>query len=277
MAVNAPLVHYRKEFIPAFAQQSSLLKDIGTREFQSSGNQATFVVSGSRGGTASTRGTNGDIPYNNPANTQITTTLVELHGAYRMTGFNIFASQGNQRAVMQTEAIKDLSNSIDLAVLAALASATQDLTGTGSVALVEKAIAVLGYNEVDTTEADNMFGVISPGFLAYLRQTNQMSSRDYVDMLTYNGAVRKVFRWAGVNWISSPKITGAQTSSEVCYVMHRSALGISMMMGEEQVFAGYDEEQDRSWTRATTYFAAKILQDTGIVKITHDGSAFTTT
>jgi hypothetical protein len=37
---------------------------------------------------------------------------------------------------------------------------------------------------------------------------------------------------------------------------------------------GYDEKQDTSWSRATIFHAAKILQNTGIVQMKHDGSAF---
>jgi hypothetical protein len=37
---------------------------------------------------------------------------------------------------------------------------------------------------------------------------------------------------------------------------------------------GYDEEQDYSFCRASVYMGSKLLQNTGIVQMKHDGSAF---
>jgi hypothetical protein len=37
---------------------------------------------------------------------------------------------------------------------------------------------------------------------------------------------------------------------------------------------GYDEEQDYSWARASVFMASKLLQNSGVVVINHDGSAF---
>ena len=38
---------------------------------------------------------------------------------------------------------------------------------------------------------------------------------------------------------------------------------------------GYEEKQDISWARASAYIGTKLLQNTGVVVINHDGSAFT--
>jgi hemin uptake protein HemP len=37
---------------------------------------------------------------------------------------------------------------------------------------------------------------------------------------------------------------------------------------------GYDEEQDYSWARASAFMGSKLLQNSGVVVITHDGSAY---
>jgi len=37
---------------------------------------------------------------------------------------------------------------------------------------------------------------------------------------------------------------------------------------------GYNEEQDYSWARASMFMGAKLLQNTGDVVITSDGSAY---
>jgi len=38
---------------------------------------------------------------------------------------------------------------------------------------------------------------------------------------------------------------------------------------------GYENEQDYSWARATIFMGAKLLQNSGIVEMVHDGSEYT--
>jgi hypothetical protein len=249
-----------------------------TKEVVLNGNQATFLVSGSATDTAVTRGTNGDIPYGNPTNTQVTATLVEKHAPYELTGFNVFASQGDQVGLMRTESIAVINRDIDLTMLAELANATQDFgTGTATLQTVLGAQACLGNNDVDIEDEENMFCIITPAFRGYLLQTTEFANGLYVDSKPLDGPVRKMWRWAGINWIVSSRITGIGTASELCYMFHKRALGYSINVGEDRIYAGFDERQGKSWSRAEVYHGAKILQNNGIVKITHDGSAFVTT
>lgn len=278
MPIEAAVVQYKKDFVPAFEQKVSLLKLTTTKESVLNGNQATFLVSGSASDTAVTRGTNGLIPYNNPTNSQLTATLAEKHAPYELTGFNVFASQGDQIKVMRNESIAVINRDIDLTLLAELANATQDFgSGTASLATVLGAQAILGNGDVAIEDEDNMFAIISPAFRGYLMQTTEFASGDYVEVKPFGGPARRMFRWNGVNWIVSSRVTGLGTSAEICYMFHRNAIGYAVNVGEERVYAGYDEKQDLSWSRATVYHGAKILQNTGIVKITHDGSAFVAT
>ena len=41
-----------------------------------------------------------------------------------------------------------------------------------------------------------------------------------------------------------------------------------------QTPVGYDQEQDYSWARASGYQGALLMQNTGVVVITADGSAY---
>jgi hypothetical protein len=278
MAIEAAIVQYRQEFVAAFEQRTSMLKMATTKESVIKGNQATFLVSGSGGATAVTRGTNGLIPYGNPSNTQVTATLVEKHATNELTNFNIFASQGDQRRIMQMASMATINRDIDLTILAELANATQDYgTGAASVSTAIGAKVILGNNQVDTTQTEKMWAVVSPAFMGYLMQTPEFSNSQYVDMKPFAGPARKVLRWAGVNWIESPLVTGVGTSSEILYMFHQDAIGYAVDIKEEFVDADYERKQDSSWTKATVYHGAKILQNTGIVKITHDGSAFVAT
>jgi hypothetical protein len=278
MSVEAAMIQYRREFVASFEQRVSPLKMTATKESVISGNQATFLISGSGGDTAVTRGVNGQIPYGNPTNTQVTATLVEKHAPYELTSFNIFASQGDQKRIMQMSSMAVINRDIDLTVLAELANATQDFgSGTATLNTVLGAQAILGNADIPIEEEDNMFCIVSPAFRAYLMQTTEFSSGDYVDVKQFGGPARRMYRWAGINWVVSSRVTGLGTSSEICYMFHRNALGYACRVGEESVAIGYDDKQDSSWSRATTYHAAKILQNTGIVKITHDGSGFVAT
>jgi hypothetical protein len=278
MAIEAAMIQYRKEFVGAFEQRVSLLKAMTTKESVISGNQATFLVSGSGSDTAVTRGSNGQIPYGNPTNAQNTATLVEKHAPYELTGFNIFASQGDQKRVMQMASMAVINRDIDLTLLAELANATQDFgTGTASLATVTGAQAILGNADIPVEDENNMFAIISPAFRGYLMQTTEFASGDYVEVKPFGGPARRMFRWMGINWAVSSRVTGLGTSSEICYMFHRDAIGYAVNVGEEKIAIGYDDKQDTSWSRATVFHGAKILQNTGIVKITHDGSAFVAT
>ena len=275
MSVEAAVTQYRQAFIDQFETRVSILRSMTTKESVTNGNTVTFLVAGSGTDVAATRGTNGLIPYGNPTNTQVSATLVEKHAPYELTNFNIFASQGDQKAIMRQAAMSVINRDIDLTILAELANATKD-TGaytTASLALVEKARAYLGGQSVPTEEEDNMFAIISPMFRAYLNQTSEFSSGDYVDTKPLVGPSRKMWRWNGINWAVSSQITGVNTSTELCYMFHRSALGYAINVGEESVEIGYDAKQNSSWSRASVFHAAKILQNTGIVQMKHDGAA----
>jgi hypothetical protein len=94
MVDTAYQTQYRDEFIAAFEARATLLRETVTTEAVIKGNQAVFLVAGSGGETAKTRGANGLIPARNDDNNQNTVTLREWHDLVRKTGFNIFASAG---------------------------------------------------------------------------------------------------------------------------------------------------------------------------------------
>lgn len=279
MTVQAALTQYRRETIAGFeASKSPLAALATTKESMASGLTVTFLVASSGGATAVTRGQNGLIPFGQPSNTQITATLVEKHAPFELTGFDIFASQGNQRDIMRKASYDVINRDITDTIITELNNATQDFgTGTLSLATVAGALAILGNNDVPTEETDNMFGLLSPAAYAYLLQNEKFTSTDYVDMKPLVGPARKMLRWAGVNWIVSSRVSGKATNSERLYIWHKNALGYAVNMGEEKIYAGFDEKQGVSWSRAEVYHAAKILQNSGIVKITHDGSAYVAT
>jgi hypothetical protein len=276
MAVTAFQTQYRQEFIAGFEEKQSLLRSAVITESVIKGNTATFLVADSGGATAVTRGVHGLIPARSDNLTQTSATLAEWHDLVQKTGFNVFASQGDQRRIMQETSMGVVNRKIDADIIAQLDTATIDTgaAATGSVGLVAKALGYLGNSEVPIQEMDNMFGVITPGFWAYLMQTKEFSSGEYVDVKLYSGSIKKMWRWFGVNWIMHPNLTGVGTASEKCYVFHRTAIGHAIDTNGISSPVGYDEEQDYSWARVSVYMGSAKLQNTGIVQILHDGSAF---
>jgi Phage capsid protein len=275
MSVEAAVAQYRQAFVDQFETRVTGFRAASTKEAMSSGLTVTFLVAGSGTDTAVTRGVNGQIPYGNPTNSQITATLVEKHAPYELTGFNIFASQGDQKAIMRKNSMAVINRDIELTCLAELANATIDTgtTAVASLAMVENAKAYLGNQSVPVEEEDNMFACVTPSFMSNLRRMTEFASHDYVDVKVFNGPTRKMLRWNGVQWFTSSLISGISTATELCYMWHRDAIGYAVNVGEDKIALGYDEQQDKSWTRATIYHAAKILQNTGIVQLKHDGSA----
>ena len=95
---------------------------------------------------------------------------------------------------------------------------------------------------------------------------------------TFAGPARAYRRWAGINWIVHPRLTGTGTATEKCYLFHRNAIGHAVDKANIQSPVGYDEEQDYSYARCTVYMGSKILQPNGagVIRMNHDGSAYVT-
>lgn len=279
MAATAYQVQYRSEFISAFEQRQSLLSASVTREAVIKGNTATFLVAGSGSASAVTRGVNGLIPARNDDLNQYSATLVEWHDLVQRTGFNLFASQGDGRRIMQETTMGVINRKMDQDILTELSNATQDAGAAATLSLskVMHAVAILGNADVPVQEEDNMFGIISPAGYAYLMQTKEFASADYVELKPFSGPIRTYRRWAGINWIMHPNLSGAAGAAELCYVYHRAAIGQAVNTGEMDMAVGVHEEQNYSWARCSVFMGSKILQNTGIVKITHDGSGFAAT
>lgn len=264
---------YRAEFLSAFEQSQSLVRNTVTTEVEIKGNAAVFLVAGSGSASATTRGLNGLIPARADDNNQYTATLVEWHDLVRKTGFNVFASQGDQRRIMQETSMAVINRKLDQDIITELNTGTQD-TGaatTASLSLVMYAQTILGNNAVPLD--GNISALITPAFHAYLMQTKEFASADYVDNKPFSGALT-MYRWAGINFIVHPNLPGKGTNAEKCFVYHKNAIGNAINSGGIATSVGVDEEQDYSFARTSMYTGSKLLQNSGIVVVNHDGSAF---
>jgi hypothetical protein len=279
MAETAFQIQYRQEFIAGFEQLQSLLRSYVTTEAVIKGNQATFLIADSGGATAKTRGVNGLIPARGDNLSQPVATLVEWHDLVRKTDFNIFASQGNQRAIMQQTCMGVVNRKMDQDIITELNTGTVN-TGaatTADLGLTLRAKTILGNNEVPWDS--NICMLVTPAYEAYMMQVKEFASREYID----GGPTRNAdpawrdrpmsYFWLGMNWIVHPNLPGAGTSAEKCFAFHKSAIGHAYNADNLEARAGYDEEQDYSWSRCSIYMGSQVLQNSGIVVINHDGSA----
>lgn len=276
------------EFIAGFEVGQSLLRNSCVTEAVIKGNQAVFLTADSGGAVAQTRGVNGYIPARTDNLNQFTATLIEYHDLVQRTGFNLFASQGDGKRIMQETSMKVINRTIDLDILSKLATTTNaTAVSTANLALVTRVRTKMGNNAVPIQEIDNMFFVVSPAFMGYLYQTKEFTNAFYVDMKVLtgpsqgvggvsgsdSGGTTRVVRWAGFNWIESALLTGLGTNNELCYAFHRNGMGHAVNSGEIMAEADYNRRQDYSWARTSVYMGSQLLQNKGVFQVPHDGSA----
>lgn len=281
MAETAFQKEYLQSFIHGFEDMQSRLRSTVFTHAQFKGNEAVFLVADSGSASATSRGVNGLIPARADNNTQNTATLKEWHDLVRKTGFNIFASQGDQKRLMQETCMAVINRKMDDDIIAILDTMTNDTSTAqkASLDMVVHAKTILGDNFVPIEEEDNMFGVISPAFDGYLHQVPEYASADYVENKPFSGPARRFRRWMGVNWIVHPRLTGSvgaggDGTSEQCFLYHRNSVGHAANTAGMQALVGYDEEQDYSWSRCSIYMGSVKLQNAGAVMMKHDGSAY---
>lgn len=273
MADHAYQTQYRQEFISGFEQRQSLVRNTVITEAVISGNSAVFLVADSGDAEAVTRGVNGLIPARGDNLNQYTATLVEWHDLVRRTRFNIFASQGDGRRIMQETTMSVINRKIDSDIITELNTATQDTgaAATASLSMAMHALTILGNNDVPLD--GNIYALITPAFHAFLMQTKEFASADYVSGKPFEGKPM-MYNWANVNWVVHPNLPGKGTNAEKCFMYHKSAMGHAANTGEISSAVGYDDEQDYSYARCSMFMGAKLLQNSGIVVMNHDGSGF---
>lgn len=281
MADTAFQTQYRQEFIAGFEQRQSLLRELVTTEAVIKGNTAVFLVADSGAAEAVSRGVNGLIPARADNNTQNSCTLQEWHDLVRKTNFNVFASQGAQRQIMQDTTMGTINRKIDSQIITELNTGT---VTAGSSAVVGS-VSLFQTGRVKLTNASvpwdsNVSLLCQPSFIAYLEQAPEFANAQYVDLRPYAGQDASwrdkpmAYKWRNCLICEHPNLPGKATSSEKSFMFHKTAIGHAANTSGMETPVGYDEEQDYSWARASMYMGAKLLQNTGIVVITHDGSAF---
>ena len=274
------LTRYSEEYIADFERRKATLVQAVRTDSQDRGGSTTFLISGSGGRDAVTRGLYGLIPPADDTQSQVTVSLSEWHDYVPRTGFNIFRSQGDQRRIMREESIGVIHRHQDKAIIAALETGTVTL---GTIATMDKQTAnriatILANADAGTEDPGSLFAAVTPATYAELTDIPSFASADYVhfgaespvEMGMQTPGVWKY--WMGINWTPHNGLTGKGTSTATNLAWHRDAVGYTMGSRGIQALAGYNEEQDYSWRRTTIFDGAVKLQNSGIVKWVHDDS-----
>lgn len=280
MSENALQVQYRQEYVVGFERHQSLLRDCVTSEAVIKGSAAIFAVASSAGASSSAtavqRAANGRIPTRVDDVAQNTCTLNEWHDVVTITSYNIMANQGDRRALMQRTSMETLNRKIDDQIIDALETGTQD-TGTattGSLSLVVYAKTILANNNAG---GGQVYAAITPAFEAYLLQTKEFTNADYRDikpLAQTNSMISSRFGWAGIEFVVHTGLSGLATSSETCLFWNKAAVGHAADTKGLNTAIGYNEQDDYSFARASMNMGAKLLQNSGVVLVAHDGSGF---
>jgi hypothetical protein len=280
MSDTAFQTQYRQEFIMGFEQRVSLLRETVTTEAVIKGNTAVFLVADSGDAEAVSRGINGLIPARADSNTQNSCTLSEWHDLVRKTNFNIFASQGNQRDLMQQTTMGVVNRKIDSQIITELNTGTVTAgssTTIPGVPLFQSCRVKLSNASVPWDS--NITLLCNPSFISYLEEAPEFSNADWVDLRPFAGQDASwrdkpmAYKWRNCLIVEHPNLPGKGTSSEINFMYHKSAIGHAANVSNMQSEVGRDAEQDYSWARCSMDMGAKLLQNAGVVVITADGSA----
>jgi len=283
MVDTAYQTQYRDEYIAAFEATGTLLRETVTTEAIFKGNQAVFMVAGSGGETAKTRGANGLIPARNDDLTQNTVTLGEWHDLVRKTSFNIFASQGDQNALMQKTSMGVMNRKIDDQIITILNTGTVTVgaaSATPTVSLFQNGRVKLSNASVPWDS--NITFLCQPSYLAFLEQAPEFSNADYVNVKPLAGEDQNAswrdkpmaYRWRNCLIIEHPNLPGKATASEKSFLYHKTSAGHAANSGGISTDVGYNGEQDYSYARTSCFMGALLLQNAGVVVFTTDGTVY---
>jgi hypothetical protein len=264
---------YKDEFVAAFEQRQSYLRDSVTTEAMIKGSSAIFLVTG-KADTMKERGVDGLIPAANEVDTQVTITLKEMHHRATVTGFDIFGGQSDRRRILQERGMKAANKEIDDVILTALdATTTTYNSGTAITLTYGKLVDIISElyeNEVDN---DGMITCVwSPKTYARILTFAQATSIDYVNQKPLVDGPQP-FRFLGAMHIMHPRVPGVGTSTAKNFVYHKNALGHAIDNAGIKTDIGYNGEHDYSYARHTVYHGAKVLQNSGIIEVTTDDTA----
>ncbi|MBL0935516.1 MAG: hypothetical protein IBJ07_12300 [Rhizobiaceae bacterium] len=274
MAYPVTAAQYRDEWIHEFQRGETYLKDTVSKETIIQGHSsATWAIAGQSSGMTE-RGANGLIPTRNATDRQVSAQLKEKHSLENQTNFNVFTSQGGKlRAVMQHRSRMDAAREIDDEIIRALSTATNEYnSGTAITMTFDRIVDIV--SELWEGNVDERVTFLhTPKSWARLLKMQTFTSSDYVDRKPLMADAPRPLMFANAWHMMHNGLVGRTSNAAKMFVYAKSAVGHALATDEIKVAAGYNEEQDYSWDRATIYHRAVILQQAGVLEVTHDDTA----
>lgn len=275
MSIQAQTI-YAAQYIAAFERTQAVLVPTVRTDTQDRGGSLVFLVAGSGNRSAVTRGPNGLIPPADDSQTQVTLTFTEAQDLRELTNFDIFKAQGDQIALLREESMAVIHRAQDAAIIAAAATGTVTLgaVGTMSQSVAQRISTILRNAFVGETDSGNITCLVSPAAFNYMMDITSFARSDYTRTKKTDDGIPLLTEqryWMGIQWIAHSGLSGVGTTA-TCLAYHRNALGYATSTRGIDAMIGYDQKQDTSWARATLFHGAVKLQNSGIVKFTHDDS-----
>jgi len=273
MANEAALIQFRQESEEAFQRGRTFLRECVTTDTITSGGSTTFLVEG-KADEMVQRGAGGDIPTGNQINTPVPVTLDEFHELQQRTGYNIFTGQGDVRRIMIKSGMNAAARHIDDKIIDTLVTATGTYASAAAQLLTSSIILdiIADLGEGDVTLGDDIAFLWTPKAWGRLFDDTKFSSIDYNGRKPLSGGAGRdpMTDFIGAKHIMHTGLPGMGTATATCFAFSKKAVGHAISSAGIQSEADYEKKQDRSWSRHTIYDGSAILQNAGILKITHD-------
>lgn len=276
------MIKYRNEFIDGFAQTESILMDRCISESMSMGAAVVFDIA-DLSGELPERGVDGRLARLSSNDTQVTVPLKEYGGKFEVTDFESFKSQSDERKKMNRKIYSRVNRRLDRIYIAELNNGTTVWNSGAAITVdintVTSIIAELGEAQIPVTPEDVTWAV-SPKMYGKLETLTPFTSSDFVDAKPLSSGEsgkftnsRKIKSWCQVGWCVSPLLPGIGTATCTTFLYHRNALGCARPSQQMRYAAGYDDQDHYHYASGTVKAAAKILQNGGIIKVTHNDAA----
>lgn len=271
----AAQTRYKEEYIAAFERRKAALPMAVRTDAQDRGGSLVFLVAGSGGRAAVTRGSNGLIPPADDSQTQVTLTFVEHHDKKIYTAFDIFKAQGDQIRLMRENSMAVIHRRQDQTIITALetGSVTLGAVGAMSKTVANKLVTIMRNANVGEDDGGrSLYILVSAAAWAELTDITSFANADYTQNKKVDDGEPQLATWVywmGANWGVHTGLTGHGTTA-TCLAWHKDSVGYAMSTRGVDAMIGYDQEDDFSWARASIFHGAIKLQNSGIIKFTHD-------
>lgn len=261
---------YASEVVALYDRTQSFFRGTVLTKGDVNGESFVFTI-GPIADMAVERGADGDIPVLADNQSSVTVTLREYHAKARKNGFHMAVSAVNQRSLMQKQTVASMNKLTDQLIITQLDTSAYN-TGAAaagsSIGFWLEPWATLGQNDVPMDDG-KIWCAVTPIAMAQLLRIDRLTSKDYVSDQPFM-KLRQVRDVMGIKFFVHTGLPGDASASATCFMYHEDAVGHALHMIENKTVFGYDEEEDRTYSRVSQYQASKMLQDEGVIEVVHD-------